>query len=45
MGCFVEERVGVDFAEFTLGFGESGMECRSEVSLRAGVERGVNRFQ
>ena len=45
MGCFVEERVGVDFAEFTLGFGESGMECRSEVSLRVGVERGADRFQ
>ena len=32
MGCSIKERVGVDFAEFTLGFVESEVKCGDEVS-------------
>ena len=32
MDCSVEDGVGVDFAEFTLGFVESEVKCGDEVS-------------
>ena len=35
----------MDFPEFTLGFGESGMECGSEVSWRDGMNGSVDHFQ
>ena len=35
----------MDFAEFTLGFVENGVECGNRVGWRDGVSGGVNHFQ
>ena len=35
----------MDFAEFTLGLAESGMECGSEASSRDGMNGSVDHFQ
>ena len=45
MDCSVEDGVGVDFAEFTLGLVKSKVECRSEVGWRGGTKGSADHFQ
>ena len=45
MGCSIKERVGVDFAEFTSGFGESAVKCGDRISWRDRLKGSVDHFQ
>ena len=44
MDCSVEDGVGVDFAEFTLGLVKSEVECRGGVNWRGGMKRKCGSF-
>ena len=45
MDCSVEDGVGVDFAEFTLGLVKSEVECWGGVNWRGGVKGSADHFQ
>ena len=45
MDGFVRDGVGVDFAEFTLGFVESGVECRNSIGWTVEMCECLNHFQ